>query len=153
MTFERAEEFTPDVEWTIDDGQIYIHDESVQYAIKSVYTFTGGIPISDVEAVIDRLNHKLVEIENTNHHDFYNELRDARTILMDQEIPRVVEGFEHVVEEYETQVEEADYLTMRGLRSAITEQIATVEEPTEEDVKEAAETYIATMSAFSESIS
>lgn len=152
MTFERAEEFTPDVEWTIDDGQIHIHDESVQNAIKSVYTFTEGIPITDVEEVINRLNHKLMEMEDTQHHDFYNELRDARTILMDEDIPRVVEGFEHVVEEYETQVAEKDYLTMRGLRGSIIEQLATIEEPSEDDVREEAEAYIAAMSDFSEQI-
>ena len=145
MTFERAEEFEPDIPYRIEDETIYIEDESVCDAIRSVHTYDDGIPAAEVEVLITKITGKLMELEDTNHFEYYNELQDARTLLLSREIPRRVNGWEHVIDDYRPVIESNEHLSLYGLRSAISEGIASIEDPSEDDVRHHAEKFIQTV--------
>lgn len=148
MPFEKGEEFKSEVEVTVKDERVYIDSEPIRNAIKCVYSYDDGIPVKDVEEVISRLSEKLMEIEDTAHHEYYGELQDARALLMDREIPRRVDGFEHIVDEYRPRVEDNEYLTMHGLRCSIIEGIASIDNPTEEEARAEATDYFDSMTEF-----
>lgn len=148
MTFEKDEHFKPEIDVEVHDNTVHIKSERVRDAIKCVYSYDDGIPVEDVEEVISRLSEKLMEIEDTAHHDYYGDLQDARALLMDREIPRRVDGFEHIVEEYEPRVRDNKYLTMHGLRCSIIEGIASTDNPTEAEVRAEATDYFDVMSQF-----
>lgn len=152
MTFEKGDEFKSEIDVTVENERVHIGSEPHRNAIKTVYTYEDGIPIEDVEEVITLITEKIMELEDTAHFEYYNEMQDARALLMSREIPRRVDGFEHIVSEYEETVRSNDCYTMHGLRCSIMEKVAAKDDPTEAEVREKAESYIDSIGSFADSI-
>lgn len=148
MSFEKDGEFSPEIDVNVEDGKVFIDSEEITDTIRCVYSYDDGIPIEDVEKVIELLTEKLMEIEDTAHHEYYGELQDARAILLSRDIPRRVEGFEHIISEYEERIKNDDKFTMHGLRCSVIEGIASTEDPNEATVRSEAENYIDSITEF-----